>query len=180
MNIESLAYFLFGNNAVIGAHIKKQLKFLEEIVPPSFKQREMDDLGCGDGKITVLLRDIFQPTNLRGYDVNHGLVKRACQRGIDASSCNLEETMPSGELAVIWGVLHHLKDRESCLRKIIANYPLVFIREPLQGSALKWLELGNPLNKETVAGWVNEHLKDAKTLHSDNNVFIFYTAPGYH
>jgi hypothetical protein len=54
MKLESLAYSLFGNNLVIGEPIVKQLAFLKEIVPHHWLHREMDDLGCGDGKVTVL------------------------------------------------------------------------------------------------------------------------------
>src|SRR4030067_756035 len=131
MNIEKLAYFCFGNNVIIGPHIKKQLKFLKEIVPPIFQHREMDDLGCGDGKITLLLREIFLPTRVRGFDIDHGLIRRARDRGVEAEFRNLDESMPSGELAILWGVLHHLQDRELCLKRVKQNYPLVFIREPV-------------------------------------------------
>ena len=62
MKMERLAYLLFGNNIIIGPHIRKQLSFLKEIVPTTFLRRQMDDLGCGDGKVTVLLKDIFLPS----------------------------------------------------------------------------------------------------------------------
>jgi len=43
---------------VIDSHIKRQLEFLKEKAPPGFKYRQMDDLGCGDGKVTLLLKEI--------------------------------------------------------------------------------------------------------------------------
>ena len=61
MGIERFAYCFFGNNVIIGPHIRKQLKFLREIIPPTFQRRQMDDLGCGDGKITLRLKEIFLP-----------------------------------------------------------------------------------------------------------------------
>lgn len=103
MKIERLAYFFFGNNVVVGSHIKRQLEFLREKTPPSFKHREMDDLGCGDGKITMLLKEIFLPKRLRGFDLNPQLVRRARDKGIKAEIRNLENDMPTGELAVVWG-----------------------------------------------------------------------------
>ena len=63
--VERLAYLFFGNNLVIGLHIKKQLEFLKEHIPPSFQHRKMDDLGCGDGKVTIRLKDIFLPMSFR-------------------------------------------------------------------------------------------------------------------
>ena len=131
MKFENLAYSLFGNNLVIGAHIKKQLTFLQEIVPAGLQGRHMDDLGCGDGKVTLLLGEILRPAKLRGFDVNPGLVKRAKSRGIDAGTIDLDKEVPGGELAVLWGVMHHLRDFESCLCRVKQSYSMVLIREPV-------------------------------------------------
>ena len=60
------------------------------------------DLGCGDGKVTLLLKEVFRPTELRGFDINPRLVKRAGKKGIKAEVKNLDEEMPQGELAVVW------------------------------------------------------------------------------
>jgi len=177
MSIESFAYFFFGNNVIIGPHIRKQLKFLKEIVPPVFQQRQMDDLGCGDGKIALLLKEIFLPERVRGFDINPGLVRRASKRGIKADVRNLDEDMPTGELAVMWGVLHHLKDRERCLKKIKENYTLIFIREPVRNSSIKWLELGHPLTKDKIEYLVKEHLSDAQIFYHGKSIFIFYVSP---
>ena len=174
MRLERLAYFFFGNNIIIGPHIKKQLKFLKEIAPPAFQQRQMDDLGCGDGKVTLLLKDIFFPAKVRGFDVDPGLVRRARNKGIEADVQNLNEDMPAGELAVMWGVLHHLKDREGCLNKIKDNYSLIFIREPVRNSIIKWLELGHPLTKSEIESLVEKHLPGAQVFNYGNSIFIFY------
>ena len=92
---------------------------MKEIIPPTFQQRQMDDLGCGDGKITLRLKEIFLPKRVRGFDISPGLVRRARNIGIEADVQNLDEDIPTGELAVMWGVLHHLKDRECCLDRIL-------------------------------------------------------------
>ena len=177
MKMERLAYFFFGNNIIIGPHIRKQLKFLKEIVPVTFQQRQMDDLGCGDGKVTLLLKEIFLPERVRGFDINPGLVRRARKKGIEADVQNLGEDMPTGELAVMWGVLHHLKDRECCLNKIKENYALIFIREPVRSSTIKWLELGHPLTKDEIEHLVKEHLPDSQIIYHGNSIFIFYVSP---
>lgn len=177
MGIETFAYFFFGNNVVIGPHIRKQLKFLKEIVPPVFQQRQMDDLGCGDGKVTLLLKEIFLPRRIRGFDINPGLVRRARKRGIEADVRNLDENMPVGELAVLWGVLHHLRDREDCLKRVKENYPLIFIREPVRSSTTKWLELGHPMTREESELLVKEHLSDSQIFYHGNSIFIFYVSP---
>jgi len=182
MKIESLAYFFFGNNVIIGPHIRKQLEFLKKIVPPHFQQRQMDDLGCGDGKVTVRLKEIFLPTRLRGFDVNPGLVRRARNRGIEAEIKNLDENMPSGELAVLWRVLHHLQDRERCLKRVKENYDLIFIGEPVKSGitmGLELLELGDTLRKEEIEHLTEEHLADSQTFYYGNSVFIFYVSPEF-
>jgi len=176
MKIERLAYF-FGNRIIIGAFIKRQLEFLKEKVPPGFKYRQMDDLGCGDGKITLLLKEIFLPTRLRGFDIHPHLVKRARNRVIEAEVKDLEKDMPTGELAVIWGALHHLDDIESCLRKLKENYALIFIREPIKHSTIKWLELGHPLTKGELEYLVEKYLDGSQIFYYDNAIFIFYVSP---
>jgi SAM-dependent methyltransferase len=172
--IKRLANFFSGYNLIIGPHIRRQLKFLKEIIPPGFQYREMDDLGCGDGKVTLLLKDIFLPKKLRAFDINPGLVRRARAKGIQAEVKNLEEDIPTGELAVMWGVLHHFKDMGGCLRKIKENYSLIFIREPLKIS-INWLETGHPLRKEEIELLVKEHLPDSQIFYCGNAIFIFYT-----
>jgi len=179
MDIEKLAYFFFGNNVIIGPHIRKQLGFLKEVVPPIFKYRAMDDLGCGDGKITVLLKDILSARRVRGFDVNNGLIRRARSRGIEAEYANLNESLPSGELAVLWGVLHHLNDSELCLKRVKENYPLIFIREPVSHNRIKWLELGNPPKQRQAENCVKKHLPDSQIVYCGNNIFVFYVSPEF-
>ena len=176
MKLETMAYFLLGNNLIIGPHIKRQLEFVRENVPASFLHRKLDDLGCGDGKVTTLLRDIFLPGRLRGFDVNPGLVKRARGRGIDAAVKDLGSDMPSGELGVMWGVLHHLDDPGKCIERIKANYPMVFIREPLRTGRVSWLETGHPLRKEEIDALVSAHLPAAVVYYCGNSMLVFYTA----
>ncbi len=178
MKAENLAYALWGNNVVIGSHIRRQLVFLADIVPLEMLGRRMDDLGCGDGKVTLLLEQIFNPARLRGYDVNHGLVRRAAKRGICAEVMDLERRVPRGELAVLWGVLHHLKDFERCLKRVIANYPLVFIREPVR-TGWNPLELGKPLPENDLVLLLERCLHGGMIYRCENNIMVFFADPAY-
>jgi hypothetical protein len=150
---------------------------LRKRVPQVFLNREMDDLGCGDGKITHHLEEVFQPRRIRGFDVYPALVKRAQERGIKATIMDLEDRVPHGELAVMWGVLHHLKDAESCLRRISDNYNLTFIREPVRGKGIRGLEMGEPLEKEQVEDWINRYFQGAQHFYYSDCVFIFHHKP---
>ncbi|MFA5316450.1 MAG: methyltransferase domain-containing protein [Dehalococcoidales bacterium] len=179
MRLENLGYSFFGNNLVIGSHIRKQLSFLKEIVPAELQHREMDDLGCGDGKVTVLLEEIFRPTKLRGFDINPALVGRARSRGINAGVIDLDMDITSGELAVVWGVLHHLRNLETCLSRLTKNYPLIFIREPVKTGFINGLELGHPLNLEEITRLASRYLPDAKIHYCYDSIMILYACPGY-
>jgi hypothetical protein len=171
-------YFLFGTNLVIGRQIKAQLKWLDGQLPEEFKGRELDDLGCGDGKITVRLKTLFKPKRLRGFDVNPGLVLRAKLRGVEAEVMDLDRRLPNGELAVMWGVLHHLKNREDCLRRISQNYPLAFIREPIKNKAFDGLEMGSPLIKNEIEALAQKYFPGSRILYQGHCIFIFYVSPG--
>ena len=172
--IKRLANFFSGYNLIIGFHIRRQLIFLKENIPASFQNKQMDDLGCGDGKVTLLMKKIFLPKKLRGFDINPNLVRLARKRGIEAEVKNLDDELPTGELAVMWGALHHLEDMAGCLKKLKENYKLIFIREPVKTSSVNWLEMGHPLRKEEIELLVKEHLPDSKILYCGNAIFIFY------
>jgi hypothetical protein len=152
---------------------------LETKVPAAFRQRRMDDLGCGDGKITLRLKEVFQPSTLRGFDVHPSLIKRARSNGLAAEIKDLENELPSGELAVMWGVLHHLRNKEECLKRIKQNYPMAFIREPIKNKAIKGFEMGQPLIKEEIEGLIQRYFPESSTFYYGYCIFIFYTSPGY-
>ena len=178
MKIERIAYFFLGNNAVIGPRAKRRLGFLRGKVPSGFKHRQMDDLGCGDGKRTLLLKEVFLPARLRGFDINPRQVRRAKGRGIEAEVKNLKEDIPAGELAVMWGGLHHMKGIEGCLKRIEENYALIFIRESIKNGVIKCLdELGHPLRKRDLKYLVEKHLAGSQIFYYDNNILIFYVSP---
>jgi hypothetical protein len=169
-----MSYYIFGNNWVIGKHIKKQLQFLEGVIPPALLNREVDDLGCGDGRVTLLLQEILKPSKLRGFDVNNGLVKRAKDKGIDAQILNLDQTVPHGDIAVLWGVLHHLKDPGQCLQRLKGNYSGIFIREPVRTSIIRGLELGHPMRANELTSMFNDNLPGNQMHFCDNSVLVFY------
>jgi hypothetical protein len=174
MTLQRLVYFLFGNNVVVGSHIKKQLDYLRQIVPADFKNRNTHDLGCGDGKITVILKDIFQPSQFKGYDVCPELVKRTNDKGIEAEVKDLGKGLPGGEMAIMWGVLHHLDDMEGCLIKIKNSYEYIFIREPLNTGGINLLELGHPMHEKELKELTAKTLPGSQIFTYHKAMFIFY------
>jgi hypothetical protein len=119
------------------------------------------------------------PARLRGFDINAGLVRRARGRGIEAEIADLDKSLPGGELAVLWGVLHHLRDFASCLRRVRESYPLVFIREPVRTGCVKGLELGHPLRLKELFRLVSRELPGSQIHFCDGSVMLFYACPGY-
>jgi SAM-dependent methyltransferase len=177
MKMGLLSRFFSGYTFVIGSHIRRQLEFLKEKAPPDFKRRQMDDLGCGDGRITLLLKEILLPTRVRGFDINPRLVKRVRDKGIEAEVRNIEKDMPRGELGVMWGVLHHLKDRQDCLERLKENYSLILIREPIKTGPTNGWELGHPLRKEEFECLIQECLAGSQVFYCGNSVLLFYVSP---
>jgi hypothetical protein len=77
----------------------------------------------------------------------------------------------------MWGVLHHLKDRETCLKRISENYPLAFIREPIKNGAIAGLEMGKPLIKAEIEGLLKKYFPGASTFYYGHCIFVFYARP---
>ncbi len=175
MNLESILYPIFGTSTFVGLHIRRQLELLEEVLPQSFKGRDTHDLGCGDGKITLMLEKILVPSSLRGFDVQPSLVLQANDRGLPAAVIDLNREIPHGDLAVLWGVLHHLDDAESILNRIRENYPSLLIREPLKLHIDSWIELGHPMRRRRFIKLIEKVLPGAIINRCGGSMFIFYT-----
>jgi SAM-dependent methyltransferase len=171
---ERFVHGLFGNNVVLGCHVVRQLERLGAIAPSGFTGRRVDDLGCGDGRVTVLLAEILQPLSLRGFDVNPALVRRAKSRGIEARVADLEDSVPIGELAVMWGVLHHLSDPARCLGRVRANYDRAFIREPIRGARPTCFELGRPMRRSELSDLLRRSLPGCQLFDYEDCVLAFW------
>lgn len=179
MKLENIAYACFGNNITIGKHIRKQLHFLRSVLPAEMLNRHLDDLGCGDGKVTIMLKDILKPSRLRGYDIHKGNIRRAISLGIDAGNIDLDENLPQGELAIMWGVLHHLQNPERCIKKLKENYQMLIIREPIRQGFIKSLELGNPRKLAEIIGMFDNYLPGYRAHYCDGSVIAFYGCRDY-
>jgi len=176
VRVDQIVYTLFGNNLVIGPHILDQIERLRLLLPERFRRCRMDDLGCGDGSLTVLLEDVFQPVRLRGYDVNRALVRRARGRGIQAEVLDLNRRMPDGDLAVMWGVLHHLEDPKGCLDRMRRSYARAVVREPVRNHLPPPLELGTPLSGDELRELLGESLSGSEVHIFQDCVFAFWEA----
>jgi SAM-dependent methyltransferase len=175
MDLESIFYPIFGTSTFVGLHIRRQLDLLEQVMPSGFKGRDTHDLGCGDGKITLMLEQILNPSSLRGFDVQPALVRQANSRGLPASVIDLNHEIPRGDLAVLWGVLHHLDDAESILNRTRENYSSLLIREPLKLHIDSWIELGHPMRRRRFIKLIEKVLPGAIINRYGGSMFVFYT-----
>ncbi len=139
--------YSFGMNSSF-YNIAKELEILKENLPPSFKQREVTDIGCGDGYITLKLKKILEPVKISGVDYSKRLIKTARAKSISVKVADIENEEISGDLGVLWGVLHHFNKPEETIKKIKSNFNSLIVREPVDEKRI--MELGRRLNKNKV------------------------------
>jgi 2-polyprenyl-3-methyl-5-hydroxy-6-metoxy-1,4-benzoquinol methylase len=144
--IEQLIYS-FGLNLSF-YNVKKEILLLKDYLPESFKNRVVTDIGCGDGKVTIELAKVLKPRKLVCVDSSTSLINSAKKKGISASLFDIEKEKVSGDLGVLWGVLHHLKNPEKTLRILAKNFKSLIIRESVNNKRL--FELGHKYNTEEL------------------------------
>lgn len=154
-----------------------QFEFIRKKIPPCFKNREILDIGCGDGKVTQKLAGMFEAKKIKGIDYIPALVKSASKNGIEANVLNIEKEKVSGEMAVMWGVLHHLKAKDKVLEKLAKNFKYVFIREHFRGFRI--FEIGHPIKKENLTKMYKLYFgeKNIQIIEGRGATFLFYKNP---
>jgi len=167
--IEKLMYS-FGIN-ISGYNVKRELDYLHKNLPDMCKNRDVVDIGCGDGKISLKLIPILKPKSFLGIDLSKSLIKSAKKRGINAKVLNIENQEISGDLGIIWGVLHHLNNPIETLKKLKKSFNGLIIRESIDEKRL--FELGHKLNRDKLIEMLEEsdidiikiiEIKDNKSL----------------
>ncbi len=126
----------------------KELSFLEQNLPASFKSRDIIDIGCGDGVVTLKLKKILEPNTIKGIDSSKRLVHSAIKKQLNAEIFDIENQEIKGDLGILWGVLHHFSDPEKTVRKIKKSFKSLVIREPIDEKRI--FELGTRMNKEKL------------------------------
>src|SRR3989344_6405715 len=104
--------------------------YIAPITPDEFKGRAVSDFGCGDGTNTIRIAETFKSKSITGFEINKFLVKSARKKGLNVKKWDLDKKVPKGEMATFTFALHHIKDKEKCLREIKRNFKYVFLIEP--------------------------------------------------
>ncbi len=144
--IEKLVYS-FGFNGSF-YNIAKELEVLKQNLPANYLHREIVDIGCGDGSISLKLIPILQPKSFVGIDLYDSLVKRASAKGLTALVKDAENDPLAGDLGILWGVLHHFLDPVATLQKLTREFRSLLIRESINSTRI-W-ELGHKFNRQQL------------------------------
>jgi len=153
---------------------KSLFDFIEYKVPEDFLNKNIHDLGCGDGYGTVKIKEIFKASDITGYEIVKKQVERARQRGIRTETIDLNKNVPRGEMATLWFTLHHLNDKENTLKKIMKNYDYIVIAESIKSWKDIIFEGGITLPKKDWIRLFDEVLGKYQTLQLKNVLFIFW------
>lgn len=169
---ENIGYRFFG--CFYNTLNKPLFDFIESEVPKDFLNRNISDLGCGDGSNTLKIRRIFKAKEVIGYDHNDYLLRKAHKKGLKVEKIDLDKEMPRGEMAVFTFSLHHLKDKEKALRNVIANFDYLFLCEPIKDLYHALLDAGKPLRREEWIEIFDKILKSYRLYQFKNNLVVFY------
>jgi len=149
--------------------------YISSVIPNEFTGKEISDLGCGDGTNTLRLKEIFKPKSITGYERNEYLIKKAKEKGLKVKRTDLNKEISRGELAAFTFSLHHIADKEKCLRSIKRNFKYIFLIEPCNGLYHKLLDAGDPLSKEDWRKLFDKVFGKYKSYQYKNNILVFYT-----
>ena len=165
-NIEKILYNTGIN--ISAYNIDRELNYLERNLPSTHTNRNVVDIGCGDGKTSLKLIPIIKPKSFTGVDVSNQLIKTAKKRGIDASVLDIETQELKGDLGIMWGVLHHLSNPVKTLKKLKNNFNNLIIRESINEKRL--IEVGNKLSQKKLLKTLERaEIKIAKIIEIKTN-----------
>ncbi|MDP2855682.1 MAG: class I SAM-dependent methyltransferase [bacterium] len=172
---EKLAYS-FGINLSCYS-LKEELRLLKENLPTSYLNREVIDIGCGDGKTSLQLKKILRPKSFIGLELSPALAKAAARKGIEVKNADVETENPSGDLGILWGALHHFENPKETLIKIVKNFNSLIIREPLNKN--RAFESGARYDPQELLDILNASgidLKQCKNIQTpkEKSIIIFF------
>ena len=97
--IGQLVYSLGLNYSIYS--VPEEISVLQKSLPKDFIHRKVSDIGCGNGRISLRLKQALKARSYVGYDVSRGLVNSAVRRGLNAVVSDVEHKEISGDLAVL-------------------------------------------------------------------------------
>lgn len=126
---------------------------LKGCIPKKFLNREVADVGCGDGVNTIKIEKAVRAKEMVGYEMSSNLIKTARNKGLKIIQVSPGYEV-TGDLGVLWGVVHHFDDPEEEMYRIIKNFKSFIIREPTDHWRI--FEAGKRYPEKTMTKWVEE------------------------
>jgi SAM-dependent methyltransferase len=126
--------------------VKSELRLLKKNLPDSFKGRRAVDIGCGDGRVSLKINKVIKSKTFQGVDLSPSLIFMAKKRGLDARILDVATQDLSGDLGILWGVVHHFRDPVKTLTKINKNFKSLIIRAPVHEKRI--CELGHKFDED--------------------------------
>lgn len=148
--------------------------FIKSKIPKDFFEKEISDLGCGDGTDTLRIKRTFKAKSIRGYDYTDSLLRRTVKKGIKAQKLDLAKEIPRGEMATSIMFLHHIQNKEEVLQKITQNYHYLFLVEPVLGLFHKLFHEPGILKKEEWIKLFDKTLKKYILYQFNNKLIVFW------
>jgi 2-polyprenyl-3-methyl-5-hydroxy-6-metoxy-1,4-benzoquinol methylase len=166
-------FYSFGIN-LSGYDVDLEIEYLKNNLPQGFKNRSVTDLGCGDGRVSLKLKQILAPKKFTGIDLYPSLVKSAKNKGLKAKVGDLTKDEIKGDLGILWGVVHHLQDPTPVLKKLNNNFNNLIIRESIDQSRV--IEVGDKFNKESLMNIFNQagvEIKKIVEIPQNKTIIVF-------
>lgn|GEM_PF-2414513 len=111
--------------------VDKEINALREFLAPhGIPAKSAIDIGCGDGRVTLRLKELFELDCIWGLDLNKNLLGLAHKRGVKPIHGDMNCITFEGkfDLVICYGALHHsdnIKVAISNMKKLTSGYLLI-------------------------------------------------------
>ena len=173
--IENVLYQLSGRNFDF-YNTESVFNKMAETCSESFFYRKITDVGCGDGKNSLRIAKILKAKAIVGREISSRLVVAANNRGLRTIKMEVGEKI-SGDLGILWGVVHHMTNPQKELKKLIKNFNCLLIREP--SNKYRIFEAGKRFSRDEIDSIVNKAVEGSgkKIVKVEDKVgtsFLYY------
>ncbi|MDX1536051.1 MAG: class I SAM-dependent methyltransferase [Candidatus Spechtbacterales bacterium] len=174
--IEKILYS-FGTS-FSGYDVDIEIKYLKDNILDKYKNRDVVDIGCGDGKLSIRIKEVLEPESFLGVDLSDAMIASAQKKGLDARVLNVEETNLSGDMGVMWGSLHHLTNPVRTTKNLSGKFKDIMIRESIDDSRI--FELGHKMSKQDLMNVIEDAglIINEKISIPENKSMILFVSKG--
>ena len=126
---------------------------LGKVAPKMFFGRKITDIGCGDGENTLKIAKVLKAKEVQGVEVTRSFAKTANKKGLKITILRPGQKV-SGDLGVLWGVVHHFTNPAEDMAAIVKNFKSLIIREPTDYR--RWWEAGKRIKEKEMSEMVEK------------------------